>query len=81
MPPLKKVGIFLAACSGLCGLIAVERYQLKRRTASTIAEMIGVEMISLEIPLESQVAGFLSVTLLTAAIACWFQKPAAEKIP
>lgn len=80
MPPLKKIGVFLAACGGLCGLIAVERYQLKRRTAATIAELIGVEMVSVEIPLESQVAGFLSVTLLTAAIACWLQKPVSREI-
>jgi len=78
MPPKRKVAFFLAACSFLCGLIAVERYQLKLRTATAVAELLGIEMVSVAVPIESTVAGFMSVTLLTAALACWFQKKTAD---
>ncbi len=71
MHSLRSTGIFLIVCAALCGLVAFERYQTARRTAMAISNLIaGFEIESVSIPIETKVAGFLSVMFVVAGLRC-----------
>ena len=56
--------------AAICGIIAYDFYQRAEQTAKALAEKLGLEMVSVGVPLETKVAGFLGVVLLVAGARC-----------
>jgi len=64
-----STGGFLIACSGVCLIIAVERYYSALATAKQVAEMLeGVEFESVGIPIESTVCALAGGAMLVAGV-------------
>ncbi len=68
-----STAVFLLACSAICLIVAIERYQSAVFTAKAIAAQLdGVEFESAGIPLISLVMGFVSVVFCVAGIRLLF---------
>ena len=82
MNPFRSTGLFLLACSAICLIIAIERYQSAVLTAKTIAEQLdGIEFESVGVPLVSIVMGFVAVVLFAAGIRLVFESRASDSEP
>jgi hypothetical protein len=68
----RSVGFYLLACSLLCAIIALESYQSRVGTAKEVARRLGIRLESVDVPLQTKVAGFLSITMGVAGAVCLF---------
>ncbi len=74
MKSFRTTGLFLLACSGLCFIIAVERYMTAVRTGEAIAAaMKGVEFETVSMPIETKVCGLVGIALLVAGVRVLFE--------
>lgn len=79
----RSLGFYLLACSALCGVIACDFYQSEVRTAKAVARQMDLTLESVEIPVETKVAGFLCVAIGVAGAIClrdYFRQEQAKKI-
>lgn len=73
MKPLRSTGLFLLACSAICLIVAIQKYQSAVATAEKIAEQLeGIEFESVGIPQVSMVMGFIGAVFLVAGIRLLF---------
>lgn len=66
----RSLGFYLLACSALCGVIAFDFYQSEFRTAKKVAQQLDLTLESIEIPIETKVAGFLCIAIGVAGVIC-----------
>jgi uncharacterized membrane protein len=77
-----STAMFLLACSAICLIVAIERYQSAVFTAKAVAAQLdGVEFESVGIPLISAVMGFVSVVFCVAGMRLLFEHRRAENQP
>jgi len=77
----RSTGFLLLGASGLCGLIAYEKYRSATVTAKKFSEAVGMEGVDFKatVPKETWIAGFFCVLLGVAALRCLAQWSRAVK--
>ena len=82
---LRSTGFLLLGASGLCGLIAVEKYRSAAVTAKAFSDAIAMDGVDFEatVPKETWIAGFFCVLLGVAALRClgqWYRMPKSDDV-
>jgi len=82
---LRSTGFLLLGASGLCGLIAVEKYRSATETAKVFSDAIAIDGVDFEatVPVETWIAGFFCVLLGVAALRClgqWYRSPKTDDV-
>jgi hypothetical protein len=75
---LHKIGFVLVAGAVVCGIVAFERYSRARRTAETVADSLGLDLVSFAIPALTMGMTFVGVVLMVAGVRCLYLAKSAD---